>query len=63
VAVAYFLDKKIAFMDIPRAIAATMNAHAPRRCDSIEAVLEADRWARAYAVSECRQLADHRIAG
>jgi 1-deoxy-D-xylulose-5-phosphate reductoisomerase len=63
VAVAYFLDKKIAFMDIPRAIAATMNAHAPRRCDSIEAVLEADRWARAYAVAECRQLADHRIAG
>lgn len=63
VAVANFLDKKIAFMDIPRAISATMNAHATRPCNSIEAILEADRWARAYAVAECRQLSDHWVAG
>jgi 1-deoxy-D-xylulose 5-phosphate reductoisomerase len=30
-------------------IAATMEAHETQPCSSIEAVLEADRWARAYA--------------
>ena len=33
VAVAHFLDKKIAFMDIPRVISATMSAHQTRPCD------------------------------
>jgi 1-deoxy-D-xylulose-5-phosphate reductoisomerase len=55
VAVARFLDKKIAFMDIPRVIAATMSAHDTRPCTSIEAVLEADQWARARAEAECGQ--------
>ncbi len=49
VAVARFLDKKIAFMDIPRVIADTMDAHDTRPCSSIEAILEADGWARARA--------------
>jgi 1-deoxy-D-xylulose-5-phosphate reductoisomerase len=49
VAVARFLDKKIAFMDIPRVIADTMNAHDTRPCSSIEAIIEADGWARARA--------------
>jgi 1-deoxy-D-xylulose-5-phosphate reductoisomerase len=49
VAVAAFLDRKIKFMDIPRLISETMTAHPTQACSSIEAVLEADRWARAYA--------------
>jgi 1-deoxy-D-xylulose-5-phosphate reductoisomerase len=51
VAVAAFLDRRIKFMDIPRLISETMSAHSPQPCTSIEAVLEADRWARAYAES------------
>ncbi len=51
IAVAAFLNRQIQFMDIPRLIAETMTAHSTRPCSSIEAVLEADRWARAYAES------------
>jgi 1-deoxy-D-xylulose-5-phosphate reductoisomerase len=50
-AVAAFLDERIRFMEIPRIIAATMEAHSTVPCSSIEAVLEADRWARAFAGS------------
>ena len=53
VAVARFLDNRIAFMDIPRVISDTMSAHATHSCSSIEAILEADRWARARAEAEC----------
>jgi 1-deoxy-D-xylulose-5-phosphate reductoisomerase len=49
IAVAAFLDRRITFMDIPRLISETMAAHATQSCSSIEAVLEADRWARAHA--------------
>jgi len=49
IAVASFLGREIRFMDIPRVIEATMEAHEIQPCSSIEAVLEADRWARAYA--------------
>lgn len=49
VAVASFLDRRIKFMEIPRVISETMNGHATKPCSSIEAVLEADRWARARA--------------
>ncbi|HEX8184677.1 MAG TPA: 1-deoxy-D-xylulose-5-phosphate reductoisomerase, partial [Blastocatellia bacterium] len=49
VAVAAFLERRIRLMEIPRMIAATMEAHETQPCSSIEAVLEADRWARAYA--------------
>jgi len=49
VAVAAFLEKQIGFMEIPATISATMEAHQKRPCTSIEAVLEADRWARSYS--------------
>ena len=49
IAVASFLDRRSAFMDIPRVIESTMEAHRTEPCSSIEAVLEADRWARAHA--------------
>ena len=49
VAVAAFLDRQIGFMDIPATIASTMQAHQSASCSSIEAVIEADRWARAHA--------------
>jgi 1-deoxy-D-xylulose-5-phosphate reductoisomerase len=49
VAVASFLERRTRFMDIPRVIEATMQAHETRPCSSIEAVLEADRWARTHA--------------
>ena len=48
IAVASFLDRRIAFMEIPRLIESTMQAHDKRPCSSIEAVLEADRWARKH---------------
>ena len=51
VAVAAFLDGRIKFMDIPRVISQTMSGHVTEPCSSIEAVLEADRWARAMAES------------
>ncbi|HJQ25545.1 MAG TPA: 1-deoxy-D-xylulose-5-phosphate reductoisomerase [Blastocatellia bacterium] len=51
VAVAAFLDRRIKFMDIPRLIGETMAAHSVQPCTSIEAVLEADRWARRQAES------------
>ncbi len=51
VAVASFLDRKIEFMYIPRVIAETMQAHHTKPVSSIEAVLEADRWARSQAES------------
>jgi 1-deoxy-D-xylulose-5-phosphate reductoisomerase len=49
IAVASFLERRIEFMDIPGVIEATMEAHDTQPCSSIEAVLEADRWARAHA--------------
>lgn len=49
IAVASFLSGRTKFMDIPRVIETTMEAHQTQPCSSIEAVLEADRWARAHA--------------
>lgn len=49
IAVASFLDRRTKFMDIPRVIEATMESHRTQACSSIEAVLEADRWARSHA--------------
>lgn len=49
VAVAAFLNREIKFMDIPQIIERTMEAHTTQPCESIEAVLEADRWARSRA--------------
>jgi 1-deoxy-D-xylulose-5-phosphate reductoisomerase len=52
VAVAAFLNRQIRFMDIPRTIAETMEAHETRPASSLEAVMEADAWARSYARSK-----------
>jgi 1-deoxy-D-xylulose-5-phosphate reductoisomerase len=49
IAVAAFLSRCIKFMDIPRIIEDTMLAYEKQSCSNIEAVLEADRWARAHA--------------
>ena len=49
IAVASFLSRQTKFMDIPRVIEATMEAHKTQPCSSIEAILEADRWARSHA--------------
>jgi 1-deoxy-D-xylulose-5-phosphate reductoisomerase len=49
IAVAAFLGRCIKFMEIPRIIEETMQAYDKQPCTSIDAVLEADRWARAHA--------------
>jgi 1-deoxy-D-xylulose-5-phosphate reductoisomerase len=49
IAVSSFLKGRTKFMDISGVIEATMEAHETQPCSSIEAVLEADRWARSYA--------------
>ena len=46
VAVAAFLDRRIGFMEIPAAIEFALERWGGGRVDSIEVVLEADRWAR-----------------
>jgi 1-deoxy-D-xylulose-5-phosphate reductoisomerase len=49
VAVAAYLQERIGFLDVPRIIRATMDAHASRQVHEIEDALEADRWAREKA--------------
>jgi len=51
VVVAAFLARKIKFMDIPRVIEETLDSHNTQAAVSLEAVLEADRWAREFAAS------------
>jgi 1-deoxy-D-xylulose-5-phosphate reductoisomerase len=48
-AVSAFLDGRIRFVDIPALIADTLERHEASPATSIEAVLEADRWARSFA--------------
>lgn len=49
IAVSSFFKRYIGFMDISRVISETMEAHQTLSCSSIEAVIEADRSARACA--------------
>lgn len=49
IAVQAFLDRKIAFSDIPKLIESTLGAHKTGAADSIESITEADAWARDYA--------------
>jgi 1-deoxy-D-xylulose-5-phosphate reductoisomerase len=44
------LDGKIAFLDIPELIEKSMEAHQPHPVETIEMVMEADRWARKTAL-------------
>lgn len=46
VAVEAFLNGRIRFTDIPRAIEKTMDVHQPHSLNSIEEVLQVDRWGR-----------------
>lgn len=50
IAVESFLDGKIAFLDIPELIEKSMEAHQPHPVETIEMVMEADRWARKTAL-------------
>ncbi len=62
VVVEAFLDKRLAFQDIPGIIESVLDAHRVRDANSLEAILGADAWAR----KEARTLAQGRprvIAG
>jgi 1-deoxy-D-xylulose-5-phosphate reductoisomerase len=52
VAVERFLNREIGFLDIPMLVERTLEKHRPRPLDTLEDVLEADRWAR----EECARL-------
>ncbi|MFA5430788.1 MAG: 1-deoxy-D-xylulose-5-phosphate reductoisomerase, partial [Candidatus Omnitrophota bacterium] len=47
--VAAFISGGIGFMDIPAVVSLVMEAHKDRGDDSLEAVFEADAWARQKA--------------
>jgi 1-deoxy-D-xylulose-5-phosphate reductoisomerase len=57
VAVEAFLNRRISFMDIPIVIAETMAAHSSLKANSLEAVLDADRWSRLEAEATIRRTA------
>jgi 1-deoxy-D-xylulose-5-phosphate reductoisomerase len=48
-AVAAFLEGRLKFMDIPKTVAATMEAHQQQPLKSLEQVLAVNRWAREFA--------------
>jgi len=48
VAVEAFLERRIAFSDIPKVIGATLEAHRVEPADSLQAIVSADKWARDY---------------
>jgi 1-deoxy-D-xylulose-5-phosphate reductoisomerase len=60
VAVAAFLAGRLGFLGIPRLNEAVLERHENRAADALEAVLEADRWAREVAET---MLADAAMAG
>ncbi len=49
VAVEGFLQGRLAFLQIPELVAAALESHAPLPVENLDRVLEADRWARAFA--------------
>jgi len=46
VAVRCFLEREIGFEGLPRIVRTVLEAHSPVAASSVEAILEADRWAR-----------------
>jgi 1-deoxy-D-xylulose-5-phosphate reductoisomerase len=48
-AVAAFLDNRLPFLDIPRLLADTLDAHVPSASPDLGVILEADAWAREFA--------------
>jgi 1-deoxy-D-xylulose-5-phosphate reductoisomerase len=67
VAVASFLQGALRFTDIPRVIAAAMDAHVPASTDTLDDVRRIDRWAReraeALVVERDRRIAEPRQIG
>lgn len=55
VAVGCFLDGALGFDRTQVVIAATLDAMNPSAADSLEVVLEADRWAREFAAGHIRK--------
>ncbi len=51
VAVSNFLDGKNSFMDIPRTIECAMEKHSSSQSPSLNAIIEADMWAREFALN------------
>jgi 1-deoxy-D-xylulose-5-phosphate reductoisomerase len=49
VAVESFLERRIPFTGIYRTLAEVLEGHSPGKADSVEDILEADRWARGMA--------------
>jgi 1-deoxy-D-xylulose-5-phosphate reductoisomerase len=49
IAVEAFLERRIAFTDIPELIRTTLDAHSRQNGSSLESIVEADRWAREFA--------------
>ena len=54
VAVEQFAVGAIRFTDIPKVVDGTLSAHAGHADPSLEAILEADTWARAHALDQVR---------
>jgi 1-deoxy-D-xylulose-5-phosphate reductoisomerase len=52
VAVAAFLDRKIAFTDIPNVVDAVLGEHEPQDAAELDSILEVDEWARWRAEGE-----------
>ena len=55
VAVEAFLDRKLGFMDIPRVIEQTLDAHAREDVPALHVVRRVDDWARTHAQSAARE--------
>ena len=55
VAVDYFLNGRIGFLDIPRLLEDTLGRHQPKEDPSIDDIFEADAWARETAIRWCEQ--------
>jgi len=56
VAVASFLEGRLAFTHIPQIIAGAMDAHTPEAAASLADVRRVDRWARAHAAQLATEL-------
>ncbi|MSQ33474.1 MAG: 1-deoxy-D-xylulose-5-phosphate reductoisomerase [Dehalococcoidia bacterium] len=55
-AVALFLDRQIRLMDVPRIVGQALDEHRPTPQPDLEAILDADRWARERVQSLARGL-------
>jgi 1-deoxy-D-xylulose-5-phosphate reductoisomerase len=56
VAVNAFLERRLSFTDIPRAIDAVLQQHSVRSVGSLDDVLAADEWSRRQAQAAVAQL-------